>query len=293
MGRRRPEEYELNEVEDTITGSVGSRMRLVSSELGLRKTASTLCARGGFVIDPRSRFCNCWQQIIFLWSIFSSFFTPLEFCFFRGLPDHLVSLESAQIIFLVDVVLQFFVAYKDLHSYNMVYNRKSIAIRYAKGSFLVDFLGCVPWDAIYKASGRREVMRYMIWIRLYRARKVAQFFKRMEKDVRINYLFTRIVKLITVELYCTHTAACIFYYLATTLPPAEEGYTWIGSLTMGDYKYINFREIDFWTRYITSLYFAIVTMATVGKLSLSLVSLPNLIASSRGGKKNQGFGHGF
>lgn len=61
---------------------------------------------------------------------------------------------------------------------------------------------------------------------------------------------------------------------------------------MGDYKYINFREIDFWTRYITSLYFAIVTMATVGKLSLSLVSLPNLIASSRGGKKNQGFGHG-
>lgn len=55
MGRRRPEEYELNEVEDTITGSVGSRMRLVSSELGLRKTASTLCARGGFVIDPRSR----------------------------------------------------------------------------------------------------------------------------------------------------------------------------------------------------------------------------------------------
>lgn len=167
-----------------------------------------------------------------------------------------------------------------------------VTCSYAKGSFLVDFLGCVPWDAIYKASGRREVMRYMIWIRLYRARKVAQFFKRMEKDVRINYLFTRIVKLITVELYCTHTAACIFYYLATTLPPAEEGYTWIGSLTMGDYKYINFREIDFWTRYITSLYFAIVTMATVGKLSLSLVSLPNLIASSRGGKKNQGFDHG-
>lgn len=95
----------------------------------------------------------------------------------------------------------------------------------------------------------------------------------MEKDIRINYLFTRIVKLITVELYCTHTAACIFYYLATTIPPAEEGYTWIGSLTMGDYKYINFREIDFWTRYITSLYFAIVTMATVGTLILSSVSL--------------------
>lgn len=87
----------------------------------------------------------------------------------------------------------------------------------------------------------------------------------MEKDIRIKYLFCRIVKLIVVELYCTHTAACIFYYLATTLPPEQEGYTWIGSLKLGDDSFAHFREIDLWKRYITSLYFAIVTMATVGK----------------------------
>ncbi|PUZ47316.1 hypothetical protein GQ55_7G155300 [Panicum hallii var. hallii] len=90
------------------------------------------------------------------------------------------------------------------------------------------------------------------------------FFKKMEKDIRISYLFTRIVKLITVELYFTHTAACVFYYLATTLPPAREGGTWIGGLTLGDTRYISFREIDLLTRYVTSLYVAIVTMATVG-----------------------------
>lgn len=118
-----------------------------------------------------------------------------------------------------------------------------------------------------QASGRREEVRYLLWIRLYRVRKVIQFFHKLERDIRINYLFTRIVKLIAVELYCTHTAACIFYYLATTLPPEEEGYTWIGSLKLGDYSYSNFREIDLWLRYTTSLYFAIVTMATVGKLS--------------------------
>lgn len=109
-------------------------------------------------------------------------------------------------------------------------------------------------------------MRYLLWIRLSRVRKVTKFFKDLEKDIRISYEFTRIVKLIVVELYCTHTAACIFYYLATTMPAAKEGYTWIGSLKLGDYSYSNFREIDLWTRYTTSLYFAIVTMATVGKL---------------------------
>lgn len=99
---------------------------------------------------------------------------------------------------------------------------------------------------------------------------MTEFFEKLEKDIRLNYLCTRIVKLFVVELYCTHTAACIFYYLATTVPESKEGYTWIGSLKMGEYSYSHFREIDLWKRYVTSLYFAIVTMATVGKLSIFL-----------------------
>lgn len=123
-----------------------------------------------------------------------------------------------------------------------------------------------------QACGRKEIVRYILWIRLSRALRVTEFFEKLEKDIRLNYLFTRIIKLFVVELYCTHTAACIFYYLATTLPPWEEGYTWIGSLKMGDYNYVHFREIDLWTRYITSLYFAVVTMATVGKLFFFFMS---------------------
>lgn len=95
--------------------------------------------------------------------------------------------------------------------------------------------------------------------------------------MRINYLFIRIVKLLVVELYCTHTAACIFYYLATTMPPSREGYTWIGSLKMGDYSYSHFRDIDLWKRYITSLYFAIVTMATVGYGEIHAVNVREMI----------------
>lgn len=117
-----------------------------------------------------------------------------------------------------------------------------------------------------QAAGRKEPVRYLLWIRLWRAFRVIEFFQRLEKDLRIDYRFTKIVKLLVVELYCTHTAACIFYYLATTLPPSKEGYTWIGSLTMGDYSYRDFRHISLWKRYVTSLYFAIVTMVTVGKI---------------------------
>lgn len=121
-----------------------------------------------------------------------------------------------------------------------------------------------------QACNRKEEVRYLLWIRLVRVVKVTQFLTKMEKDIRINYLFTRIVKLIFVELYCTHTAACIFYYLATTLPASMEGHTWIGSLKLGDYSFENFRDIDLSKRYLTSLYFSIVTMATVGKLLQAL-----------------------
>lgn len=116
-----------------------------------------------------------------------------------------------------------------------------------------------------QACGSKEEVRYLLWIRLTRALKVTEFFRDLEKDIRVNYLFTRIVKLIVVEIYCTHTAACIFYYLATTLPESMEGNTWIGSLKLGEYSYDHFRELDLIKLYTTSLYFAIVTMATVGK----------------------------
>ncbi|BBH04205.1 STELAR K+ outward rectifier [Prunus dulcis] len=61
------------------------------------------------------------------------------------------------------------------------------------------------------------------------------------------------------------------------MPPSQEGYTWIGSLKMGDYSYSHFREIDLWKRYITSLYFAVVTMATVGYGEIHAVNVREMI----------------
>ncbi|KAJ6290789.1 hypothetical protein OIU78_026519 [Salix suchowensis] len=291
------EEYEVQDFKDRIKSSRGSRFNLIEKEFGLvnntesssmtswrRKLSRESIINGlryvssGFVIHPDNRWYRAWTKFILLWAVYSSFFTPLEFGFFRGLPENLFILDIVgQVAFLLDIIFQFFIAYRDSQTYRTVYKRAPIALRYLKSHFIIDLLACLPWDIIYKVCGHKEEVRYLLWIRLSRVRKVTGFFQNMEKDIRINYLFTRIVKLIVVELYCTHTAACIFYYLASTLPSSQEGYTWIGSLKMGDYSYTSFREIDIWKRYITSLYFAIITMATVGYGDIHAVNLREMI----------------
>lgn len=71
-----------------------------------------------------------WKHFILGWAVYSSFFTPMEFGFFRGLPGKLFWLDfCGQIAFLIDIVLQFFVAYRDDHTYRMVYKPSSIALR--------------------------------------------------------------------------------------------------------------------------------------------------------------------
>ncbi|RZC60388.1 hypothetical protein C5167_022141 [Papaver somniferum] len=290
----------LQEVVVVIGGGGGNRWLVVIGDGGNRWLVVVIIGGGGggggnrrwcavvvvgsivvslkLKLTKKCRWYLIWTRIILIWAIYSSFFTPVEFGFFRGLPDKLFILDIAgQFAFFVDIIIQFFVAFRDPQTYRMVSKRTTIALRYLKSSFILDLLACCPWDLIYASCGKKEEVRYLLWIRLYRVRKVIEFFQHMEKDIRINYLFTRIVKLLAVELYCTHTAACIFYYLATTLPAEKEGYTWIGSLKLGDYSYSNFREIDLGKRYIVSLYFAIVTMATVGYGEIHAVNVREMI----------------
>ncbi|VVB09090.1 unnamed protein product [Arabis nemorensis] len=285
MGRFRRRQESINE-EDELNDDVSSRRGRFSLAESFRWLDSSehrnIDSDGHndhrFIIHPKNRWYKAWELFILLWAIYSSLFTPMEFGFFRGLPENLFILDIVgQIAFLVDIVLLFFVAFRDSQTYRTDYKPTHIAVRYLKSNFFLDLVSCCPWDLIYKVSGKHELVRYILWIRLFRVRKVIEFFRRLERDTRINYLFTRILKLLFVEIYCTHTAACIFYYLATTLPPENEGYTWIGSLKLGDYSYENFRKIDLWKRYITSLYFAIVTMATVGYGDIHAVNLREMI----------------
>lgn len=61
----------------------------------------------------------------------------MEFGFFRGLPENLFVLDIVgQIAFLIDIVLQFFVAFQDKHTYRTDHKPTHIALRLASYTYI-------------------------------------------------------------------------------------------------------------------------------------------------------------
>ncbi|CAI5516283.1 unnamed protein product [Closterium sp. Naga37s-1] len=190
----------------------------------------------------------------------------IKFAFFRlrfpPLGILIMDIVS-NVIFLADIFITFRVAVKDHRTGTLIADRRRIAIRYLQGWFTLDFLSCVPWEYAYQASVHL-VFEILLWLRLIRARQLKEFADRLGKDTRYHYFLVRCTEMFLTEFYVVHSAACIMYFLALTMPEDQSGYTWIGSLQLGDQSYADFRDMDIFQLYCVSLYWAMVTMASLG-----------------------------
>ncbi|CAI5516374.1 unnamed protein product [Closterium sp. Naga37s-1] len=220
----------------------------------------------GQLILPGNRFHWYWRLIVIVMALYSSLITPFEFAFFRLKfpPLGLLIMDIvSNVIFLADIFITFRVAVKDHRTGSLIADRRRIAIRYLQAWFTLDFLSCIPWEYAYQASGSL-VFEILLWLRLIRARHLKEFADRLGKDTRYHYFLVRCTEMFLTEFYVVHSAACIMYFLALTMPEDQSGYTWIGSLQLGDQSYADFREMNIFQLYCVSLYWAMVTMASLG-----------------------------
>lgn len=75
-------------------------------------------------------------------------------------------------------------------------------LRYLSTFFIMDVASTIPFQGLaYLATGEvRESAAYSLLgiLRLWRLRKVKQFFTRLEKDIRFSYFWIRCARLVAV-----------------------------------------------------------------------------------------------
>ncbi|WOK98634.1 hypothetical protein Cni_G07346 [Canna indica] len=211
-----------------------------------------------FIISPFDRRYRAWETYLIVLVIYSAWVSPFEFGFLeqaRGsisLADNIVNA-----FFAIDIVMTFFVAYLDRTTYLLVDDPKLIALRYLRTWFILDVISTLPSEILLRLLPP-SLRSYGLFnmLRLWRLRRVSSLFARLEKDRSFSYFWVRCLKLICVTLFSVHCAGCFFYLLAARYHDPSK--TWIGAF-MPD-----FHERSLWVRYVTSMYWSITTLSTVG-----------------------------
>ncbi|KAL6533900.1 Potassium channel kat3 [Orobanche hederae] len=143
-----------------------------------------------------------WQTFLVVLVVYSAWASPFELAFRKMSTSALMPIDLVvDAFFSVDIILTFFVAYLDKSTYLLVEDHKSIALRYISHLwFPMDVASTLPFQTIYRVfTGkihRGDVFGLLNLLRLWRLRRVSDFFSRLEKDTRFSYFWTRCSKLI-------------------------------------------------------------------------------------------------
>jgi potassium voltage-gated channel Eag-related subfamily H protein 6/hyperpolarization activated cyclic nucleotide-gated potassium channel 2 len=220
------------------------------------------------VFYPDDPYRSKWELFITVILILTCFMTPFALGFVDGDSDRLLAVETiVDVVFLIDIVMNFKFAYWD-QDYEIVDNRKIIAYKYLKSWFIVDFLAVLPFNLILKIVAASyghslegnlgRVPKLMKLASLVRILKINQernkILQLISKIFSLQGGIDRILFFVMLFLTLTHINACLWVYIAKFDP--DNPNTWINMIGMADH--------DDFELYVSSFYFVITTITTVG-----------------------------
>ena len=183
---------------------------------------------------PETRLYMIWELLIIAAVLWVAVALPFTIGF--GLVEEdmwsfaIIMEYGTDQLFMIDVALQFFTAYVDKWG-NLHKNRRSIARRYVKGYFLIDFVAAIPFD-YFLTSGAVKKLAMIKGIRLLRIFKV---FKFLDKFKSSN--IWKIFRLFGGFLLFAHWLACFWWYV---------GVNWRGDI-WGTETWVTAYILDGWS----------------------------------------------
>ena len=169
------------------------------------------------------------------------------------------------LVFFIDIFMIFSTAYHD-QDFNLVDNRRKIAMNYIKGWFLFDLVAILPFRWILAGSSNiNGVVKIARISRIYKLAKLTRLLKvlkiikeqnrvtdYMKEYIKIGVGLERLIYFIFIFLLLCHIVACFWLMLTQIYTDTMDN--WIADLGM-----VEPHEL-----YITSYYFIVTTISTVG-----------------------------
>jgi potassium channel len=224
-------------------------------------------------LDPESTFRQCWDLLCMLLLLYCSFYVPFGIAFpddSSGLGGGMSPVEAfglaVDTVFMLDIGLSFVTAVEVEGV--VVRDPRRIARRYARTWFAPDLAGSFPFDTVITAllddgagaAGSTNFIRALRLVRMLKLIRALKFLSRLNK-LKTREGFEVLAPAIGISssvftlVFTAHLLGCFFTMLLDAQPP---GANWLASYGP------DLPAADAATRYVVALYWAMVSVTTMG-----------------------------
>ncbi|KAL4445703.1 hypothetical protein ABPG74_006254 [Tetrahymena malaccensis] len=216
------------------------------------------------VISPNSIIIAIIQAIIVVLIFYFIFILSIQSCFLDYNQEQFYGIQQVYLsglgYTLIDIYIGF---YQGFYEFGCVQNnRLQIAKRYFKNRFYIDLimLNCYLFNYMYQHN--ISILLTIIFSVIQVNNKVKQINDYFKLSSRFPFWFD-ILKLLVTILIIAHICGCGFHYVSQMSLKSHFDQIFKD----GNSNWIDFQGLkysDWKTRYVYSLYFSVITMATVG-----------------------------
>uniref|UniRef100_A0A8C5R6B1 Cyclic nucleotide-binding domain-containing protein n=1 Tax=Leptobrachium leishanense TaxID=445787 RepID=A0A8C5R6B1_9ANUR len=208
-----------------------------------------------FILLHYGTFKAGWDWLILLATFYVAVTVPYNVCFAITRDDSISSRSPpsvsdifVEILFMLDILLNFRTTYVS-KSGQVVYDPRSICVHYATTWFFVDLIAALPFDLLY-AFSVNVVIHLLKTVRLLRLLRLLQKLDRYSQ-----YSAVVLTLLMSMFALLAHWMACVWYFIGQKEIEVHEIGDIQANLTGGPLLR---------SSYITSLYFALSSLTSVG-----------------------------
>ena len=234
-----------------------------------------------YYITPDSLFLKIFDIILLFSSMFYfviiPYFLSTNFIILKENKTCRIILILIDIIYIIDLIINFFRAYQT-YDEHLIRRTRKIFKHYIKTWFLCDFIQAIPYFSIFlflgKNTNENNEINAMYYILLMI--KIIKTYKMINDNSTITYISGILTKNETIDdhggmiistlltIFVLNLTTCLFIFIGFNSYP-----NWIFKLNIQDNSYIDI--------YLTSVYFIIVTITTVGYGDITGDSMPEIL----------------